>query len=83
MTGCIAIACLSAFCVVAHAGEDQLVYRGQLHEKIKDADRIVVRDGGDTCCVSADETLKQRVCFEVTDEARPGIQRVHRILERS
>ncbi len=58
---------LFILCVVAQGGDKELVYRGQLHEKIKEADRIVVRDGGDTCCVSAKETLKQPVYFEVTD----------------
>jgi len=46
---------------------DNLVYKDQLHRRIKDADRILVREGGDICCVEADDTLRQKTLFEVTD----------------
>lgn len=46
---------------------DNRVYNGQLHRRIKDANKIVVRDGGDVCCVSADATLHQKTLFEITD----------------
>ncbi len=46
---------------------DNRVYTGQLHRRIIDANKIVVRDGGDICCSSADDTLHQKALFEVTD----------------
>lgn len=46
---------------------DNLVYNGQLHRRIKGTNKIVVRYGGNVCCVSADETLRQKTLFEVTD----------------
>lgn len=36
---------------------------------IEGATRIVVRDGGDICCVTPAETLKQPVYFEIKDPA--------------
>lgn len=53
------------------------LYRGSLHRSIAEADRIVVRDGGDTCCVSAEETLKQPVLFEVRDQREVASVRDH------
>ena len=35
---------------------------------MKSVTRIVVRDGGDICCISENETLKQKVFFEITNK---------------
>ncbi len=48
-------------------GGSKLTTAQEFKNKIKGADRIVVRDGGDICCVSAQETLKQPVYFTVID----------------
>ena len=56
---------LSVF-VVCYGGA-KLTTTQKFKSKIKGADKIVVRDGGDICCASAQKTLKQPVYFTITD----------------
>lgn len=42
-------------------------YRYELHQAITGADRIVVREGGHTCCVTPEEMLLQTVYYSTTN----------------
>ena len=42
-------------------------YQYELHKAIIGADRIVVRDGGQVCCTTREEMLKQPIYFVVTN----------------
>lgn len=70
------VTAVTAFLQVSVAGSEDWTYRGQLHKAIRDADRIVVRDGGFDCCGPADE---DKVLFEITD--RKEIVEVYKGLE--
>lgn len=43
-------------------------YQNELHTKIVSADRIVVRDGGQTCCATPVEMLSQPIYFTTTNQ---------------
>ncbi len=69
--------CVVLFLVLSWWGSEPRFYDDSLRGMILSADRIVVRDGGDICCTSAEETLKQRVLFEVRDPREVETVRDH------
>ena len=61
---------ISFFAFVCFAGSKRttkLTVNERVNKILKGVDQIVVRDGGDICCVSAKKTLKQPIFFTVND----------------
>lgn len=70
------LAVVAVHIIVAGCNRDEWQYDGDFHKVIEQADRVVVRDGGYTCCGPVD---KQAILLNITN--RREIDELNRIVE--